>query len=181
MTDKSSDLWARAIVEQNQRWLLAYFLTACGDPSAAEDLTQEVFVEALKSQDQFNPQLSFGVWLRGIARNLLHQHFRQSKRRPLLLNDQHLDRLDALAEHAWEEQADPQRREGRLEALKKCMQELTARMRTMLQYRYEERRGSREIGAQLGMTAESVDMALSRARKALGGCVRLRAEDLAHG
>lgn len=41
------DFWTRAIIDRNYRWLVAYFLTATGNPQLAEDLTQEVFAAAI--------------------------------------------------------------------------------------------------------------------------------------
>ena len=47
----SREPWARAILDQNRRWLLSWFLAATGDPALAEDLVQDVFAEALKNAE----------------------------------------------------------------------------------------------------------------------------------
>ncbi len=64
-------LLIQASLEQNRRWLLAYFISATGDPELAGDLVQETFAAALRSSDAFDPLRGLGGWLRGIARNIL--------------------------------------------------------------------------------------------------------------
>src|ERR1043165_1049303 len=93
----SRDPWARAILEQNRRWLLAWFLAATGDPARAEDLVQDVFTEAIKNAERFDPSRSFGAWLRGIARNALLRSPRDQKRRALSVAPAVLGRLDEAA------------------------------------------------------------------------------------
>jgi RNA polymerase sigma-70 factor, ECF subfamily len=51
-----------------------------GDPTAAEDLTQEVFVRALRYGSSFEGRASASTWLYAIASNLCKDHFGQRKR-----------------------------------------------------------------------------------------------------
>src|SRR4051812_10563419 len=87
-------VWAKAIIEQNHRWMTAYFLAATGTPEAAEDLVQEVFTEALTSAPRFDTTKSFGAWLRGIARNILMEHYRKTKHQFIALDHTVLDQLN---------------------------------------------------------------------------------------
>src|SRR6185295_20140478 len=98
--NKSQEPWARAILEQNRRWLLAYFLAATGDAHRSEDLVQDVFTAAIKNAEKFDPSRSFGAWLRGIARNLLLMSYRESRSRVLSLDPAVLSRLDDVAAQA---------------------------------------------------------------------------------
>lgn len=51
--------------------------------SAADDLTQQVFVEAWRSRDGFDPDRGVvPAWLIGIARNLAARHWRREQRTP---------------------------------------------------------------------------------------------------
>lgn len=45
----------------------------------AEDLTQEVFYEAIKGFNSFQGKCSIQTWLFSIAKNLLRKHYRSSK------------------------------------------------------------------------------------------------------
>ena len=111
--------WARAILEQNRRWLLAYFIAGTGDAHRAEDLVQDVFAAAIKSADRFDPAQSFGAWLRGIARNLLLMEYRNSRKAALALDGAALDRLDGAAARAESADAADGYRDRRSEALRR--------------------------------------------------------------
>jgi RNA polymerase sigma factor (sigma-70 family) len=170
----SRDIWNRAIVEQNQRWLTAYFLAATGDRSTADDLVQEVFSQALESQGSFDSAKPFGAWLRGIARNLLARHYRNVRRSPLSLDGAALDQLDSQAALGESRSIDPDYQPTRLAALRECLRKLNERMQAMLGLKYGEKLPSRDIGERLGMKTTAVDMALSRGRRALESCIERR-------
>lgn len=167
--------WARAILEQNRSWLLAYFIAGTGDAHRAEDLVQDVFAAALKNAGRFDPSLSFGAWLRGIARNLLLMSYRE--RRALILDGPALDRLDAAAERAEAAHAASGWSSRRQDVLKECLKEVPERSRKVLDLKYGDGRPSRAIAERLGMQTTAVDMLLSRVRLALRHCVERK---LAH-
>jgi RNA polymerase sigma-70 factor (ECF subfamily) len=50
-------------------------------PNDVDDIAQEVFLAAYRHLGDFRPGDDFGAWLRGIARNKLHDYFRGSARR----------------------------------------------------------------------------------------------------
>ena len=52
------------------------------DSSVAEDLTQEVFLQALRALDAFDWRGSLAPWLLRIARNTVIDHWRRATRRP---------------------------------------------------------------------------------------------------
>ncbi len=171
------DLWTRAIVEQNQRWLTAYFVASTGDRSTADDLVQEVFRAALESQDSYDPTRPFGAWLRGIARHMLFQHYRRQARPGgalIPLDDGILDQLDRQAERAERQLIDPDHRGRRLAALRACLEKLSERARALLAGKYGERLTSQAIGERLGMRVNAVDVAISRSRRALETCIGRR-------
>jgi RNA polymerase sigma factor (sigma-70 family) len=171
---ESDDPWARALIEQNQRWLTAYFLTATGDRSTADDLAQEVFKEALQSQHTYDRSKPFGAWLRGIARHLLFRHYRNARHALLPLDGQLIDRLDLHASEAEDRQIDPDWQPTRIATLRGCLELLTARVRGILTLKYEQRLPSKEIAEHFDMKINAVDMAMSRARRVLEDCVERR-------
>lgn len=168
----AGDPWSQALIEQNRRWLHAWFVAVTGDRHAAEDLTQEVFVVALRARQRFDPQRSFGAWLRGIARKLLLRHFRERRQDLLTCDPAILDLLDRQAEQVEARyDGDPERERS---LLRECLHGLGERARRLLDERYRRGRTSRAIGQVLHMSVGAVDMALHRARRALARCLEQR-------
>ncbi|WP_068777144.1 RNA polymerase sigma factor [Paenibacillus sp. FJAT-26967] len=57
----------------------AFFYIRTGSREAAEDLTQEVFYEAVKGYRSFTGQSTVRTWLFGIAKNKLSNYYRSKK------------------------------------------------------------------------------------------------------
>lgn len=178
-TIQSDDLWARALFEQNHRWLMAFLRSMLGDLHAAQDVEQEVFLVAIRQRDKYDGQTAVGAWLRGIAKNLAKEYWRKKNALPVLMDPEHVSQLEQAAETA-EEQHDPDEVERRLHAMRACMEALTEKARALLAMKYDEKLRSRAIGEKLGMQETAVDMGLSRARKAVFDCVQLRMAEAAH-
>lgn len=167
----SVDPWSHALVEQNHRWLHAWFLAVTGDPHTAEDLTQEVFAEALRSRERFDPERSFGAWLRGIARNLLLAYFRRRNSDLLVCDPALLDLLDDEAAQAEADYGGDLVDSQRRDRLAHCLRRLGERARRLVLERYQHGRSSKAIAALLAMRRGAVDMALCRARQQLARCL----------
>jgi len=180
-TERSREPWARAILEQNRRWLLAYFIAATGDPHRAEDLVQDVFAAAIRNAEKFDPSKSFGAWLRGIARNLLLMSFRESKSRLLTVDPAVLARLDESAAHAEAAHAVPGYSDLRQQILRECLKSVPDRGRKVLGLKYGEGKLSRDIARETRMQVGAVDMLLSRLRRALQDCVSRKLSSVRHG
>jgi RNA polymerase sigma-70 factor, ECF subfamily len=174
------NLWNRALLEQNRRWLSAYVLSLIGDAHAAEDVVQDVFVIAMAKQSQYDGQHPLGAWLRGIARNRAHEHVRKSGKSPIVMDPDVIEQLDSAAEAHEGKAVDDEYEKQRLSALAICMQRLTERTREMLGLKYHENQRSRVIAEKLQMNITAVDMALSRARKLLSECIEQRLVEFRH-
>lgn len=59
--------------------LYNFFYMKTGSKEMAEDLTQEVFYEAIKSQSSFKHNCSLKTWIFSIANNLIKKHYRSKK------------------------------------------------------------------------------------------------------
>lgn len=69
-----------ALVEQDGAAVLAYL--ARRSPSHAEDLLARVWLEGFAARQGFDPALgSARAWLFGVARNVLHRHWREQMAR----------------------------------------------------------------------------------------------------
>jgi RNA polymerase sigma factor (sigma-70 family) len=57
------------LFDRHHRALYHYFLHLTGNPSASEDLVQEVFFRILKYRQTYRPEASFRAWMFQIGRN----------------------------------------------------------------------------------------------------------------
>jgi RNA polymerase sigma-70 factor (ECF subfamily) len=78
------------------------FVAALVDSGAADDLTQETYLRALRALERFEARASARTWLLGIARRVCADHIRATVRARRLMN-----RMAALAPRAMVDDADP--------------------------------------------------------------------------
>jgi len=71
-----------ALVRRHTRFVYAHALRFFGDASAAEDISQEVFVKVYRSIGSFDERARFSTWLYRITRNACLDEVRAGKRRP---------------------------------------------------------------------------------------------------
>lgn len=69
-----------------------YLAVLCGDPSLAEELTQETFYRAIQHSASFRGECKLSVWLCQIGKNCWLTHLRKEKRR---CPEEELERLTA--------------------------------------------------------------------------------------
>lgn len=70
------------IYQRHVARVYSFLLFRVRERSVAEDLTQEVFIQALRSVDRFDWRGALAPWLLRIARNAVVDHWRRSARRP---------------------------------------------------------------------------------------------------
>jgi len=84
-SEKSAEGICRGWYEAYGGPLYSYLRFHLSSPDMAEDLTAEVFLRALKAFSRFDPALgSPRAWLFRIAQNVLRDHQRQARRRPMV-------------------------------------------------------------------------------------------------
>jgi RNA polymerase sigma-70 factor, ECF subfamily len=136
-----------------------YLLSRCGrDRDLAEDLTQQTFVDALRTAHQASGDDPV-AWVIGIARHRLADHFRAAERR-----ERGFMRLVSRSHQrsvAWVGDQDP---EGRLVA---ALRRLPAAQRAAVTLRYVDDLPVREVAALLGRSEGAVESLLSRGRDTL--------------
>lgn len=134
----------------------------------AEDITCEVFVAAIRSLARYRGDAGLFVWLVGIARRKLADHYRRAGRRENLAAAQAPEAIQARDSRALGSDADAWlvRRETAA-AVRQAMRHLPESQREALLLRYVEALSLREIGAVLGRSDNSVKALLRRGRAAL--------------
>ena len=135
-----------------------YLLTRCGDQELAEEVTQEAFVEAIRSRRKFQGRSDPVTWVIAIGRNRLVDHIRHDRRsaaRHLRLVDSRRD----LESSAWRESDDR-------EAIQQALGTLLPDQRLALTLRYLDQMPVGEIASLLQRSESATESVLSRAREA---------------
>ena len=129
-----------------------------GDESAAEDVVQETFVEAVRSAPSFRGDAALSTWMCAIARRRLARHFERERRQEVTRSGLQLVRPDEpVAAPTLEDRDEVVRALGRLSPLH----------RQVLVLKYLDERSVEEIAQEMGRTPVQVQSLLQRAREGL--------------
>jgi len=156
---------ASSLIRRNRERIARYVARLVSDRRAVEDLTQDVFLQALTHAEKYQPTAKVVTWLYRIATNVSLNYLKQPavrRRAP--------EPPEGYLEVADRNEATPERRLG-LDELQQRVSEailsLPINQRialTLLQY---EGCSYEQISAVLGVTVEAVRSLLMRARRAL--------------
>jgi RNA polymerase sigma factor (sigma-70 family) len=154
------------------RRISAYIFGMVHDHGRAEDLTQEVFVSALRRMRQTDRPIAFKPWIYEIAKNACIDAFRRSKRTEEISIDAEDGHGLGPADHGKLHATGPTPEaavEGKqaLEHLQGAFGGLSDAHHQILVMRELEGLSYREIGDRLGMSRPSVESTLFRARRRL--------------
>ena len=150
-----------ALYDQNFERVYAFFARRVSSREEAQDLTAEVFHQALASIRTFKWQgAPFIAWLYGIAANVLSKHWRQQ------------------GKHADEELTDLSSMGGEIERsvmLGKAIETLLPDQKRVIVRRFVDQKSIREIAQELGRSEGAIKQlqlrALENLRAKLGGTI----------
>ncbi len=154
----ADDAAFRAWYDTSLPRVYSYLFTRCGrNTDLAEELTQETFVEAVRSRPTATAEQSLN-WLIGIARHRLLDHFRSVERR-----ERRFVRLVASRrpQSVWMDDPDP------LGHIQDALGRLPAAQRAAVVLCYVDGLAVRDAAALLHRTDSSVESLLGRARASL--------------
>ena len=129
------------------------------------DVVQESFVDAWRGLESFDQKREFGPWIRTICRNRTMKFVRDrlpKRRRELALVDEILITAPSEAEEQCA---------GRLTALQRCLEQLDADHRRLLEQRYGDGVEVQTLAQSLGKSPNAVSMILLRLKTVLQRCV----------
>jgi RNA polymerase sigma factor (sigma-70 family) len=163
------------LYERYGRRIFAYVLRMVRDFGRAEDLTQEVFISALRRMRDSERAISVKPWLYEIAKNACIDEARRRQRSqevPIEQEDSgyRLPSREPSPDACFE-------RGQRLAGLNAAFQGLSEQQHRVLALRELEGRSYSEIAAKLGMSVAIVESTLLRARRRLA----YEYEDIASG
>ena len=154
-----------------QRRIAAYVFGMVKDHGRAEDITQEVFISALRRMRETDRTITFKPWIYEIAKNACIDQFRRSRR----AEEVSMDAGDGLghADHGRLVAAEPTPdaavdAKQQLDHLCGAFGGLSDSHHEILVLREFEGLSYREIGDRMGLSRPGVESTLFRARKRLG-------------
>ncbi len=167
-------------VETHGDYLFNFAIGQVRDTNIAEDLVQETFLAALKSQDTFSGRSSERTWLVGILRHKIYDHLRKTcceravRVEPLAVSDgESGDSWDASVAWVHEMAAEANSPSRRIELaefrehLEKAMGKLPPRIAQVFQLYSVEDRPNHEVCERLNISESNLWVMLHRARKQL--------------
>ena len=138
-----------AVYQRYAKRVYRYAHSRVGDAAAAEDVTSQIFFDALVALPRYRPRGLFGAWLFAIARRRCADHFRRRSQAP-------------GPDDSWPAPVDPGHDAEALGRLRDILGTLTEQERELLTLRYASELSHREIGRVLGKSEAAIKMAMVR-------------------
>lgn len=149
------------LYKENADLVYHFLLSKCRNPDVAEDLTQETFLQALRSIDSYNGSCKISVWLCQIAKHLLYQYWEKRKENVPLEEDWMLSKEPGVERQVLA-------REELLDVLGRLHQ-LPVNMREVVYLRISGDLSFREIGRIMGKSENWARVNFFRAKELLKG------------
>ncbi|MBI3411287.1 MAG: sigma-70 family RNA polymerase sigma factor [Planctomycetes bacterium] len=146
------DAW-RTLYDESFAALDAFVLWRSGGlRDLADEIVQETWLTAVRRIRDFKPeQAAFVAWLRGIAANLIHNHWRR-KRPPLAVSRSSREEND---------------RRDQAEHIAHALAELPERYEAVLRAKYLDQESVQVIARAWNESPKAIESLLTRARQAL--------------
>ena len=139
-----------------------------GDFHIAEEITQDTFLQAYKKLSTLRNPNQFAGWLYVIANNLCKRWHQKKKLSTQSLENASVVEIEnASYKHYVSEKRETEATEHRHEIVKKLLARLPESERTVVTLHYLGEMPIKEIGRFLGVSANTINSRLRRARKRL--------------
>jgi RNA polymerase sigma-70 factor (ECF subfamily) len=156
----------REVIDEFGESIRAFLASHLDDPFIIEDLAQETFIAAYENLKKFEPDGNMSWWLKGIARNKLLLHFRETYRHQEALKDLKIEMLNEpqiLSESA--ENA------SEIDRMRVCLEKLPQHLKTVITARYLQHEKVMVISQRIGTSVNAISSLLFRGRKQLKTCI----------
>lgn len=154
-----------ALQQLFDRWkrpLLSFIYRSLGSHADAEDLTLEVFVRLHRAAANYRPTARFSTYLFQIAQNLVRNEQRRRQRKPAVpVPPEVFDQVQSGVAGS------DQRIQELEEVLGRALARLPERARAALLLVVQQRMGTAEAAATLGLTENALRVLVHRARQQL--------------
>jgi RNA polymerase sigma-70 factor (ECF subfamily) len=172
IADGDQEAFAR-LVQRYQNPLCNFVCRYLGDRAAAEDITQEVFMRVYRAASGFTPRARVSSWLFKIALNLSLNEIKRRRRQLLDTAATPDQQRIGFADPASSVPAPAYDLE---QEIMRALGDLSENQRAALLLRVNEGLSYREIGETLGLSVQSVEALIFRARQQLRVSLRPKRE-----
>ena len=156
------------LVQKYQKGVHALAWRRIGDFHFAEEITQDTFLQAYKNLATLKNPNQFAGWLYVIANNLCNRWIQKKKPAIQSLEDTPVREIDKSSyTHHVSEQRETETTERHHEIVKKLLKRLPESERTVVTLYYLGEMKPKEIGEFLGVSMNTINSRLRRARKRL--------------
>ncbi len=150
------------LVKEHQTYLYRFVLRNIGNPSDAEDIAQQAFIEAYKAMATFRGESKLSTWLYGIAMNLVRNYLNRAPHRVRQYESD--DVLEGLADTADGPEALAERSQM-IERLSSQISELSSELQQILMLVAVDGLSYDEAAVMLEIPVGTVRSRLFRARE----------------
>lgn len=155
--------FGRLLTEAQPR-MFAFTLSLVADLDLANDLLQDTNHDLWKDASEYDFDRDFTAWACGVIRYRVLSHYRDLRREKTMFST---DLINQIADEMQQESVMSHRHRAAFNA---CMQKLTDRQRILIEMRYQPNMSVTEMSRELGRTASSVSVTLTRIRRKLIDC-----------
>ena len=163
-TNDSTEIFMELILS-GQKEIYAFILSLLVSPSDADDILQETLTVMWKKFGEFESGTSFVAWGKRIARYKIMDHLRKNKTSRLCFDSDVLKLIESKSGQI-------DNFSDRNEAMKKCLQKLPGKHRSMLTMRYSQDMSFKQMALEFGVAKQSVYRMVSRIHALLARCVK---------
>lgn len=164
------DMAFSTLVQKYQKTVHTFVWQKIGDFHHAEEITQDTFLQAYQKLATLRDPDLFVRWLCVIANRLCIDWLRKQKPTMQSLDDTRMDIVEKISYTRYiSEQHETKSIEDYCEIVDNLLQKLPERERTVVTLYYLDEMTTREIGCFLGVSVNTIQSWLHRARKRLQG------------
>ncbi len=158
----------RHLVERHQNAVIGTVAKMLGNPSEAEDISQQVFLRIWRNARRYRPDAKFTTYLFTITRNLVFNETRRRGRKKEVSSDEREENSHQLIEENPSRRPDNELLQAELLlAVDKAISALPETQRLAVVLRRYEQLAYEEIADVLGLSVSAVKSLLFRARTTL--------------
>jgi len=165
-TGDSKDNEFMGLIVQSQKYIFSYIIAMVANRSDAEDILQDTMTIMWRKFDDFERGSNFIAWGIAIAKINILKHRQKAADSDLRLDNDVLELLEKQSEGLLANL------DNRLDALAKCVKQLTEKEAGFLKMRYEQDQSFRKIATSVGLTSTAVFKVISQIHCKLMRCIK---------